>query len=47
MKTALILAAMFAAFALVGTEDYQLAASMAAKPTPLPVAVLDGDRHVR
>lgn len=47
MKPALVIAAMFAAFALVGTEDYQIAAAMAAKLTPLPVAVLDGDRHVR
>lgn len=48
MKTALILAVLFAAFAIVGDIDYQTAAGMAAEHTrylPLIAAAQQGGRH--
>lgn len=47
MKTLLILAALFTAFAIVGTVDYQVAATMAAARSPQSVAVAGGAHHAR
>lgn len=45
MRTALVLAALFATFALVGTLDYQAAASLAGEYAPRTLAVAPGDHH--
>lgn len=46
MRTALVLAALFAGFALVGTLDYQAAAGLAGEYAPRPLAAAPGARHV-
>lgn len=45
MSTALVLVALFAAFALVGTLDYQAAAGLAGEYAPRPLAAAPGDHH--
>lgn len=44
MKTAILLALIFAGFAIVGTLDYQVAAGMATEHTPILYAAQGGQR---
>lgn len=45
MKTALILAALFVAFGIVGDIDYQTAAAMAAERDTAVITVAQGDHR--
>ena len=44
MKTAILLALIFAGFAIVGTLDYQVAAGMATEHAPILYAAQGGQR---
>ncbi len=47
MKTAIIIAAVFAAFAVAGTLDYQVAAGLSTGTHQTTLATIAGGHHAR